>query len=144
MERTPTVGITVKTWPRRGRRRWPHYAVPTAYAEAVERAGGVPFLLPNAPQMASAFIARVDGLLLSGGGDVHPKRYTDAPRHPAVYGVDPCRDALELKLVHLALERQMPVLAICRGIQVLNVALGGHTHSGHREYCGPCLGPLDP
>ncbi len=125
MERSPAIGITVKTWPRRGRRRWPHYAVPTAYAEAVWRAGGVPFLLPNLSAAAHTFLDRIDGLLLSGGGDVHPKRYTEAPRHPSVYGVDPERDALEVALARAALERGMPVLAICRGVQVLNVALGG-------------------
>lgn len=97
-----------------------------AYLHAVQQAGGVPVLLP--PQLdaeARAVLAdRLDGLVLSGGGDVDPACYGQPP-HPRTADVSPARDALEIALVHRALERGTPLLAICRGIQVLNVALGG-------------------
>lgn len=125
MDSRPRIGITMGVYPRRGRRRWPQHALPTPYIEAVWRAGGLPILIPNVPEAVDLYADGLDGLLLSGGGDVHPRRYTDEPRHPSVYGVNPARDEVEIRLVHRALERNRPVLAICRGIQVLNVALGG-------------------
>ena len=97
-----------------------------AYVHAVQLAGGVPVLLP--PQLDSearaALADRLDGLVLSGGGDLDPVRYGQPP-HPRTADVSPARDTLEIALVHRALERDTPLLAICRGIQVLNVALGG-------------------
>jgi putative glutamine amidotransferase len=100
-----------------------------AYIRAVQRAGGVPVLLP--PQLDAASLealwSRLDGLLLTGGGDVDPARFGEE-RHPAVYDVSAARDELELTVTERALEDDVPVLAICRGIQVLNVALGGSLH----------------
>jgi len=97
-----------------------------AYLHAVQQAGGVPVLLP--PHLdagaRAALLDRLDGLVLSGGGDIDPARYGET-RHPRTADVSPERDELELSLVHRALERATPLLAICRGIQVLNVALGG-------------------
>lgn len=103
--------------------------VNAAYLRAVQEAGGVPVLLP--PQLDAgardALVGRLDGLVLSGGGDVDPARYGE-PAHPRTAEVSPARDALEIALVHRSLERDTPLLAICRGIQVLNVALGGTLH----------------
>ena len=100
-----------------------------AYLHAVQQAGGVPVLLP--PHLdagaRAALLDRLDGLVLSGGGDVDPERYGETP-HPRTADVSAARDALEIALVHRALERDTPLLAICRGIQVLNVALGGTLH----------------
>jgi putative glutamine amidotransferase len=101
------------------------YAVPEAYVRAVRRAGMEPVILPGGdPGRASRMISMIQALLLIGGGDVEPSRYGAQP-HPAVYGVDPERDALEIELLEAALAADVPVLAVCRGAQVVNVALGG-------------------
>jgi gamma-glutamyl-gamma-aminobutyrate hydrolase PuuD len=88
-------------------------------------AGGVPLLLPPVAQSAHA-VERVDAVLLSGGRDVDPGRYGADP-HPAT-GAHPERDAAELAVLHRALELRLPVLGVCRGAQLLNVALGGTLH----------------
>ncbi len=96
-----------------------------AYVDAVTSAEGVPLILPVlAPGNAEAVVARLDALVLSGGGDVAPERY-GAERHAAVGGVDEARDAWEVALIAQARQRSLPILAICRGVQILNVALGG-------------------
>lgn len=102
--------------------RWRHgaYAVPDAYVDAVRRAGGLPAVV----HPVDVDLDRTDALLLIGGGDVDPIRY-GAPVSNAVYGVEPERDEEETELLRGAIERGVPVLAICRGIQVLNVAFGG-------------------
>jgi len=95
------------------------------YVRAVETAGGVPIILPPQSDTIAELIAVIDGLLLSGGPDLDPARYGDNYVHAATYGIDPNRDQFELDLFHLALRADIPVLGICRGIQVMNVALGG-------------------
>ncbi|MFP5323048.1 MAG: gamma-glutamyl-gamma-aminobutyrate hydrolase family protein [Acidimicrobiia bacterium] len=96
-----------------------------AYVEAVDAAGGAAVVLPvQQPGNAATLIERIDGLILSGGGDVAPERY-GAERHPEVAGVHEDRDAWEVALIAQARQRELPVLAICRGLQILNVALGG-------------------
>ncbi len=96
------------------------------YISAVRAAGGLPVLIPSdtPPEDVSALLDTFDGLLLTGGGDIAPERYGGSP-HPAVYGLRPSRDALEIALVREAIAQGKPFLGICRGIQVLNVALGG-------------------
>jgi putative glutamine amidotransferase len=104
------------------------FAVPDTYVSALRRAGARPVLVAghedHAPEDG---LEPFDGLLLAGGGDVAPNRY-GAPRHPEVYGEDPDRDDIEVALARAAAERHVPTLAICRGIQVLNVAFGGTLH----------------
>jgi putative glutamine amidotransferase len=101
------------------------YALPEPYVAALVAAGAMVCLLPPAgPVAAEELLARVDGLLLAGGGDVEPARY-GAADHPAQYGLDPDRDELELELATAAVAMGVPVLAICRGVQLLNVAFGG-------------------
>src|SRR5919201_6282288 len=101
------------------------YAVPEAYVKAVRRAGLEPVILPGGnPGAARRILESVQALLLIGGGDVDPARYA-APRHPDVYGVDDERDELEIELVDCALAAELPVLAVCRGAQVVKAALGG-------------------
>jgi putative glutamine amidotransferase len=117
-----TTAVTVDKVPERA-------YVNAAYLDAVQQAGGVPVPLP--PQLGAAartaLWPQLDGLVLTGGGDVDPARFGE-PRHPTASDVSPARDALEIELAHLALERGVPLLAICRGLQVLNVALGGSLH----------------
>lgn len=96
------------------------------YALATARAGGAPLLFPpldDAEAIASA-VAAVDGVMLTGGGDMVSLAYGEEP-HVASKLQDPTRDAMELAVTHGALERGLPILGVCRGAQVLNVALGG-------------------
>lgn len=96
------------------------------YIEALTRAGGVPVALPAARDVSllSALADRLDGLLLVGGPDVCPTRY-GAPVLECNGTISPERDAMEIAMAHLALARKLPIFAICRGIQLLNVAMGG-------------------
>ncbi len=100
-------------------------ALERAYVDAVVRAGGVPLVLPACdPAEVAAVAGCLDGLLLSGGGDLDPALY-GATMSADVKGVEPDRDAWELALVRFALEVGLPILGTCRGAQVLNVAMGG-------------------
>ena len=97
--------------------------MPADYVRAVERAGGAPLLVPPGAD-TEATLAVVDGLVFSGGSDLDPELYGD-DAHPETNGVVRERDEFELGLMQAALARDVPMLAICRGSQVLNVALGG-------------------
>ena len=98
--------------------------IPFAYVQAVERAGARPLLVPPSEDGVDETLDALDGLLFSGGADLDPDLY-GAEAHPATNGVRPARDRAELALLEGALARDMPVLAVCRGVQVLNVARGG-------------------
>ena len=101
------------------------HVVNRVYTEAVIRCGGTPVLLsPVAPEEAPRLLDRVDGLVLSGGGDIDPSFY-GGKLHDDMYSIDPVRDEFEFALVRAAQQQRKPTLAICRGLQVLNVALGG-------------------
>ena len=97
-----------------------------AYLRAVQQAGGIPILLP--PHLdgraLDALWSRLDGIVLTGGGDVAPRLFGEEP-HPTVADVSESRDRLEIEVTERAIHEGRPLLAICRGIQVLNVALGG-------------------
>jgi putative glutamine amidotransferase len=122
--------IVAVTGRRLGRREnWPYsrgVALPYAYLDAVTRAGGTPVVVRATPD-AKALLDRVDALVLTGGPDVDPDVYGQSA-HPQVYGVDRSDDDFECALVEAATVRSVPTLAICRGIQVLNVARGGTLH----------------
>jgi len=94
------------------------------YLESVRRAGGEPVEVVVGGEAPEQILARVDGLMLTGGGDVSPAKYGEPP-HPSIEEAEPGRDDFELGLVALARTRGLPILAICRGVQVLNVACGG-------------------
>ena len=107
-------------------RREERVALNTEYVRALEGGGLVPLVVPTmlAPDRATAALASVRGLVLTGGEDVGPERYGATP-HAKLGNVDRVRDAAELALIAAALQHRLPILAICRGIQILNVALGG-------------------
>ena len=121
----PVVGITSYaeevTWG-----AWVEEAalVPLSYVRAIERAGGRPLVIPPSEGAIEETLAVLDGILFSGGSDLDPALY-DAEAHPETQGVHEARDRAEMALLAAALERDMPVLAVCRGSQVLNVARGG-------------------
>jgi putative glutamine amidotransferase len=114
----------------------PAALLPLNYAEQVAAAGGVPVLLPPVPGIAEA-VGRLDGLVLTGGGDIDPAAYGMAP-HPRTGPVSAERDQAELELLAAALAAGLPVLGICRGLQLLNIARGGtlHQHLGDLESAG--------
>ena len=94
------------------------------YEESVRRAGGEPTILDRSVHRPADVVRDFDGVLLAGGGDVLPSIYGEAP-HPTFSAAEPGRDEYEVELARLALAKDLPLLAVCRGIQVLNVALGG-------------------
>lgn len=126
MSRRPRIGVT--TYHREVGER-PRFWLPAAYVDAVRLAGGMPLLLAPGDEVADEILAPLDGVVLTGGGDIHPRRY-GAELHAHAYFLCDERDEFELRLVRAALARELPTLAICRGTQVLNVALGGNLH-GH-------------
>jgi putative glutamine amidotransferase len=100
------------------------HLVPDSYVGIVQRAGGLALILPVDTRSPVHIVDALDGLLLVGGADVDPATYS-AERDPATEPTYPERDAFEIALVRAAIERDVPVLGICRGMQLLNVAMGG-------------------
>jgi len=140
--RRPVIGITTyredAAW---GVWRRPADLLGAGYADAVVAAGGAPVLLPPVPDTALDALEALDGLVLAGGADVQPERY-GAPADPSTGAPRPDRDESEIRLAQACLERGTPLLAICRGLQVVNVALGGDLvqHLPDLEGTGPHRG----
>ncbi len=121
----PVIGITLDAEDPGGYSKFPWYAARENYCGAVVRAGGLPMLLPHEPDLAEAYLARIDGLIVTGGNfDVDPALFGAAERHETVRTKDR-RTAFELAVTRGALDRDMPVLGICGGQQLLHVVLGG-------------------
>jgi putative glutamine amidotransferase len=121
----PVIGITTYVTPA----KWSYWdteaaLIPADYVYAVERAGGRALLVPPSEDGVEETLEALDGLMFSGGSDLDPGLYHQEP-HEETFGIHEQRDRAELALLQAALERDMPVLAICRGSQVLNVARGG-------------------
>jgi putative glutamine amidotransferase len=117
----PLIGVTIGN----DHRRATHFSLRHDYVRAVEAAGGLPVVLaPGRPEDAGELVARIEGLVLSGGEDIDPKLYGETA-HETVKDVTLERDLFELALVREALAQDRPTLAICRGQQALNVATGG-------------------
>ena len=140
----PVIGLTTyRQQARSGVWDVPASFLPAVYLEGVTRTGGIAVLLPPQPvdgAIAEQVIGRLDGLILTGGKDVDPAAYGQQP-HPATEEPASDRDEWEFALLRAAIDRRVPVLGICRGPQVINVALGGTLHqhlpdvlghSGHR------------
>lgn len=106
-----------------------YFVIPAAYVDAVRRAGGTPVLLPPGETDWEALLAAVDGIVVTGGADIEPNHYGGDAAHPHLTNFVPDRDAADFALVQQLVERhEVPALCICRGMQVLNVALGGSMH----------------
>jgi gamma-glutamyl-gamma-aminobutyrate hydrolase PuuD len=121
----PIIGITCYV----ERAAWgvweaPAALLPLTYVRAVEAAGGRPVLVPPTEDGVPETLAALDGLVLAGGSDIDPARYGATP-HPETIGLRPDRDASEMALAAAALEEDLPLLGVCRGMQVLNVVRGG-------------------
>lgn len=101
------------------------------YSQAIAQAGGVALQVPPVAQSVEAaveLVSRFDGVIIQGGGDIDPSLYGQTQISSKIYGISAEHDALEMAIVRAAIEQNKPVLAICRGIQILNVALGGTLH----------------
>jgi len=118
-----------------------HVHLNTSYVTALAHAGLIPLVLPTSldPSHASLALQAVSGLVLSGGEDVDPALYHASP-HPQLGRIDHTRDVVEAALVRAAVTSRLPILAICRGVQILNVALGGTLH---QDLPSECPGPID-
>jgi len=120
----PKIGVTISTDEHHDRTN--ELKLKEAYFASIRLAGGEPVVFPmetyikEVPKMAATF----QGILLTGGGDMDPALFNGTP-HPSIYGIDPYRDVLEIALVNHCASKNLPLLGICRGMQVINVALGG-------------------
>ncbi len=126
----PLIGINCKLIPENGD---VYYKLDRLYVEAIEKAGGVPALLPLFP--ARGFLRRLDGVLFTGGGDIHPARWGEK-KHPKAVLLHPEKEESDVRTAHAALGADLPVLGICLGMQLLNVACGGSLHQhieGHSD-----------
>lgn len=115
----PLIGITTY-----GRNAEDRYHLPAEYVSAVRAAAGLPVLLPPGETNIPDILMSLDGLIFAGGGDIDPSRY-NGENHPEIKRVDPERDQFEFALAEAVLASKLPVLGICRGQQLLNIATGG-------------------
>ncbi|MFJ2031138.1 gamma-glutamyl-gamma-aminobutyrate hydrolase family protein [Streptosporangium sp. NPDC087985] len=142
MSRRPIIAIPSRFAADTSALRYAAVVTARALADAVHRAGGEPFLMhPVGAEETASRLALADGLLLPGGGDLAPALYGERVVHDAVYDVDAEQDAFDLAAARHALAEGLPTLAICRGLQVVNVVLGGRLHQhmepGHRHLVHP-------
>lgn len=115
----PLIGITTY-----GRNKLNHFTIPAEHIYAVRQAGGIPIAIPPGEPRPDTLLNMIDGVIFCGGGDIDPKLY-NGTHHHAIYMVDEERDTSELDMVKRIIESGKPSFAICRGIHIINVALGG-------------------
>jgi putative glutamine amidotransferase len=120
----PLIGLTCSRIPNQD--GFPAFGVNETYSRSISTAGGIPILIPLELSKSdlAALLDRVDGMVFTGGYDIDPHKYGGQP-HPKVMHIDQDRDELELQLVEIMIEQGLPILGICRGLQVINVAMGG-------------------
>lgn len=127
MPRRPVIGIATQTLPGVPGERQPCWLMGRSYVEELSKVGAIPWvipLIPHDPDTLREIFDRLDGVFITGGVDVDPTRYGE-PKSALCGTTDPDRDAVEIALLQHALRRELPVLAVCRGIQILNVTCGG-------------------
>ncbi len=127
MSRRPVIGIATQTLPAVHGERQACWLMGRSYIEELRKVGAVPWvipLVPHDPDTLQEIFDRLDGVFITGGVDVDPTRYGE-PKTSLCGTTDPDRDAVEIALLKHAMNRNLPVLAVCRGIQILNVTLGG-------------------
>ncbi|ALG08134.1 gamma-glutamyl-gamma-aminobutyrate hydrolase family protein [Kibdelosporangium phytohabitans] len=134
--RTPLIGITTYLEQAKfGLWDLPSAVLMKSYLDSIVAAGGMPVMLPPVGRWLPEHVSRLDGLVLSGGADIDPSRYGQAP-HESTGTLRLERDTSEFGLFHLALEADLPVLGVCRGLQLINIALGGTLHQHVPEVAG--------
>lgn len=116
---SPIIGITSY-----GRNAEHRFTIPAEYVDAVRTGGGIPIILPPGEPQFRSLLDLLDGIIIAGGGDIDPMRYGGKP-HETIYMLDTERDQSEIEIMLDLLKREIPMFCICRGMQVLNVALGG-------------------
>ena len=135
----PLIGIPCQADYREGSGR-PIYCNNRTYSHALEHAGGVPVLIPMVNDLSTlhTLLERLDGILFSGGADIQPLHYGEDP-HPLLGAVDQQLDELELTMARWALQENIPTLGICRGMQMVNVALGGTLYQDVEALASPSI-----
>jgi putative glutamine amidotransferase len=130
MGRRPVIGVATQTLPAVPGERPPCWVMGRSYVEELRKVGAIPWLIPlvpDDPETLREIFERLDGVFVTGGVDVDPSSYGE-PKSPLCGATDPDRDAVEIALLRHALARALPVFAVCRGIQILNVACGGNLY----------------
>ncbi|OGN94292.1 MAG: hypothetical protein A2Z71_05050 [Chloroflexi bacterium RBG_13_50_21] len=130
----PLIGLTTSRMPNPSGR--PAFGTNVPYTKSVADAGGLPVLIPLnlSNDDLDALLPRLDGILFTGGYDIDPRHYGNQP-HPKVEGIDVDRDRAEMHLVHAIIQSTLPFLGICRGCQVINVAMGGSLFEDLFDQC---------
>jgi len=120
-KQSPIIGLTALRSPDQTSY---HHILTGPYVRCITAAGGYPIVLPSIPERCEEALSLVDGLLLIGGGDIEAK-HLGLTNHPKAKFFNPLRDEFELAVIRLAAQRKMPMLGVCRGLQMMNIALGG-------------------
>jgi putative glutamine amidotransferase len=126
--KSPLIGITAERSTRKS--EFPKVSVGEAYLQAIYKAGASPVIIPPGmpEETFNDLVPRLDGILFTGGGDIHPHAYGESP-HPVIKEIDEDRDRAEFRLLENSLKNGRPFLGICRGLQVINVGLGGKLYA---------------